>query len=112
MSFGNNAIELRVMKTQRDDGQIVGQRIQCRTRNFVVLPGWYPVADWGPWQDLVAEATEDMSGAVIADGTPPPSDYPTGLVYYVRASQRALFSEEMDLDGTELALDGELMEVS
>lgn len=50
MAAGSNTIEFRMVQTRASNGQIIGERLQVRTKDTLgALLG-----EWSDWQDLNA----------------------------------------------------------
>lgn len=54
MAAGSNCIEFRIVQTLAPNGQVVGERWQCRTKDVVAsVLGLVPLATgWTAWQDI------------------------------------------------------------
>lgn len=63
MAAGSNCIEFRIVQTLAPNGQVSGERWQCRTKDVVAsVLGLIPLASsWSEWQDInVTVVTETV----------------------------------------------------
>lgn len=61
MAAGSNTIEFRIVQTLAPNGQITGERWQCRTKDTILSVLGVSLGTWSDWQEInVTVVTETV----------------------------------------------------
>lgn len=61
MPAGSNTIEFRIVQTVAPNGQVTGERWQCRTKDVLISVLGLNLGTWSQWQDInVTVVTETV----------------------------------------------------
>lgn len=52
MAAGNNLIEFRIVQTIGPNGQVTGERWQCRTKDIIIAVLGVSLGVWSDWQEI------------------------------------------------------------
>jgi len=52
MAAGSNIIEFRIVQTLAPNGQVIGERWQCRTKDIIIAVLGISLGVWSDWQDI------------------------------------------------------------
>lgn len=52
MPAGSNTIEFRIVQTLAPNGQVSGERWQCRTKNTIISILGVELSAWSDWQEI------------------------------------------------------------
>lgn len=61
MAAGSNIIEFRVVQTLAPNGQVIGERWQCRTKDIIIAVLGVSLGVWSDWQDINVEIFREQT---------------------------------------------------